>query len=78
VRQSSSKSEPAARNEPRSNAAPTYSSVDDLAREIGLSRHACYQAIKKGIIPHIRIGRRIILPRAAISEWLKNAGKHNT
>jgi len=54
---------------------PTYPSVEHLARDIGVSRQACYRAIKSGVIPHIKIGRRIILPRAAISDWLKNAGR---
>jgi excisionase family DNA binding protein len=52
--------------------------VDDLAKEIGVSRHACYEGIKKGVIPHIRIGRRIVLPKAAIAEWLKTAGRRET
>ena len=55
--------------------ATIYPSVEHLAREIGISRHACYAAIRKGDIPHIKIGRRIILPKTAISDWLKNAGR---
>jgi hypothetical protein len=30
--------------------------------------------LRRGIIPHIRIGKRFILPRAAIAEWLRTAG----
>jgi excisionase family DNA binding protein len=63
------------RKQPHPTDAPTYASVEHLAHEIGVSRHACYAAIRKGLIPHIKIGRRIILPKAAISEWLKNAGR---
>jgi excisionase family DNA binding protein len=63
------------RKQPHPPNAPTYPSVEHLAHEIGVSRHACYAAIRKGLIPHIKIGRRIILPRTAISEWLKNAGR---
>lgn len=68
----------ARRKQPRSASATTYASVDDLAKEIGVSRHACYEGIKKGVIPHIRIGRRIVLPKAAIAEWLKTAGRRET
>ena len=50
----------------------TYPSMEHLAREIGVRQQACYAAIRKGLIPHIRIGRGIILPRSAISQWLKN------
>jgi excisionase family DNA binding protein len=52
----------------------TYASVDELATEIGISRQAAYGALRRGIIPHIRIGKRFILPRSAIAEWLRTAG----
>jgi excisionase family DNA binding protein len=52
----------------------TYTSVDELATEIGISRQAAYAALRRNIIPHIRIGKRFILPRSAIAEWLRTAG----
>jgi excisionase family DNA binding protein len=51
-----------------------YSSVDDLARELGISRQKTYTELRSGKIPSIRLGRRFIIPRAAIAEWLRNAG----
>ena len=30
--------------------------------------------LRRGEIPHIRVGRRFILPKAAIAEWLRTAG----
>jgi excisionase family DNA binding protein len=51
-----------------------FSSVDDLARHIGLSRHNTYRGLADGAIPSIRLGKRFIIPKAAISEWLKTAG----
>jgi len=53
----------------------TYSSVDELAKEIGISRQNAYTALHRGIIPSIRIGKRFILPRSAIAEWLRTAGQ---
>jgi len=53
----------------------TYGSVDELAKEIGISRQAAYTALHRGIIPSIRIGKRFVLPRAAIAEWLRTAGQ---
>jgi excisionase family DNA binding protein len=50
-----------------------YDSVDDLAVELGVNRRAVYEGLKANRIPHIRLGRRYILPRAAISAWLKSA-----
>lgn len=52
----------------------TYESVDELAKELGISRQAAYAALHRGVIPSIRIGKRFVLPRAAIAEWLRTAG----
>jgi len=55
--------------------ASTYSSVGELAADIGLSERSTRSALRRGEIPHIRVGRRFILPRAAIADWLRTAGK---
>jgi excisionase family DNA binding protein len=55
--------------------AATYSNVDELARELGLGRLTVYAALRNGTIPSIRVGKRYILPRSAIAEWLKSAGR---
>jgi len=52
----------------------TYESVDELAKELRISRQAAYAALHRGVIPSIRIGKRFVLPRAAIAEWLRTAG----
>ena len=51
----------------------TYRSVAVLAADLGLSERSTRSALRRGEIPHIRIGRRFILPRAAIAEWLRKA-----
>jgi len=53
----------------------TYRSVAALAEDIGLSERSTRSALRRGEIPHIRIGRRFILPKAAIAEWLRAAGR---
>jgi excisionase family DNA binding protein len=53
----------------------TYRSVAALAAEIGLSERSTRSALRRGEIPHIRVGRRFILPKAAIAEWLRTAGR---
>jgi len=53
----------------------TYPSVAALAEDIGLSERSTRSALRRGEIPHIRVGRRFILPRAAIAEWLRSAGR---
>ena len=51
-----------------------YRSVDILARELGMSRQATYEGLRRKTIPSIRVGKRFIIPRAAIQEWLRTAG----
>lgn len=53
----------------------TYQSVAALAADIGLSERSTRSALRRGEIPHIRIGRRFILPRTAIADWLRSAGR---
>ena len=38
---------------------------------LGLSRGLTYEAIRQGEIPSIRIGRRIIIPRASLEAMLQ-------
>lgn len=51
-----------------------YHSVDELAKVLGLSRQSTYNALRIGDIPSIRLGKRFILPKPAIQEWMRNAG----
>jgi excisionase family DNA binding protein len=52
-----------------------YQNVEELAAALGLSRGVTYRELRAGRIPAIRIGpRRFIIPRSAITEWLKSAG----
>jgi excisionase family DNA binding protein len=54
----------------------TYRSVAALAADIGLSERSTRSALRRGEIPHIRVGRRFILPGTAIAEWLRSAGRN--
>jgi excisionase family DNA binding protein len=45
-------------------------SVTQAAEKLGVSRNLAYEAIKAGQIPHIRIGRRILVPEAALERLL--------
>ena len=47
----------------------TYS-VKEAAALLGVSSNAAYEAVHRGEIPTIRIGRRILVPRAAFDRWL--------
>jgi excisionase family DNA binding protein len=45
--------------------------VDAVAKALGLSRAAAYNAVQTGEIPSIRIGRRIVVPTAAVRRMLQ-------
>jgi len=45
-------------------------SIDDLAQILGISRNGAYQAAKRGEIPVIRIGKRLLVPTAGIERML--------
>lgn len=48
--------------------------VAQAAKKLGLSRPLAYQAVNNGQIPSIRIGRRILVPVAALEKLLASAG----
>jgi excisionase family DNA binding protein len=48
--------------------------VDDVAAALGLSRGATYNGVQTGEIPSIRIGRRIVVPTAAVRRMLQLDG----
>jgi excisionase family DNA binding protein len=47
--------------------------VPEAARLIGISRMTAYVAVREGTIPSIRIGRRVLVPRAALDRLLAAA-----
>ncbi len=47
--------------------------VEEAAVALGISRASAYEAVGRGEIPCIRIGRRILIPKVAL-ERLLNAG----
>lgn len=53
---------------------PTFPSVRALAKELNIGYQTCYAGLRDKTIPGIRIGKRWILPRAAIAKWLEQAG----
>jgi len=50
--------------------------VEEAAELLGIGRNHCYEAAKRGDIPAIRIGRRILIPRAALDQLLAGQPKH--
>ena len=50
-------------------------SVSECAKMLKISWGSAYQGCLTGEIPHIKIGRRILIPRVAIQKLLESAGK---
>lgn len=44
--------------------------VADVARWLGVNRKTVYDAVNRRELPCARLGRRVILSRAAITAWL--------
>ena len=47
--------------------------VSEAALELGISRNGAYEAAKRGEIPTVKIGRRVLVPREAIDRMLAKA-----
>jgi excisionase family DNA binding protein len=47
--------------------------VPAAGRVLGLSRNAAYEAVRRGDIPAVKIGGRLLVPRAALMRLLETA-----
>ena len=45
-------------------------SVDETAKLLGIGRNLCYDRVKTGEIPSLKIGRRLLVPKAALEKLL--------
>jgi excisionase family DNA binding protein len=52
-------------------------SVEEAAELLGISRSLAYEAVHRGEIPSMRIGRRILVPKAALERYLSLAGEQS-
>ncbi len=50
-------------------------SVFSAGKLLGLSRPTAYKLAKQGVIPTLRLGRRIVVPRIALQRLLESAGQ---
>ena len=49
--------------------------VSETAEIVGISRNRTYELCAEGVIPSLRLGGRIVIPRIALEQWLASAGK---
>ena len=65
--------EPSGRVEQRDathEAARATLTVEEAARLLGVGRNQGYEAVRAGTIPSLRIGRRLLVPKAALDRLL--------
>lgn len=48
--------------------------ADNVALMLKMSRPAVYEAVRRGLIPHVRIGKRIRFNLEALETWLECGG----
>jgi excisionase family DNA binding protein len=51
-------------------APPETISVEEAGQRLGVSRMTAYTAVKRGQIPSIRVGHRLVVPVAKLNEML--------
>lgn len=51
--------------------------ADEVAAFLGLDRNTVYEYAGRGVIPHKRIGKRMIFRRGSIIAWLDSAQTSN-
>lgn len=44
--------------------------VLEAARLLRISRNLAYELVAQGRLPHIRLGRRVLIPRRGLEAWL--------
>jgi len=51
----------------------TYS-ARELSLKLGISLNGVYGGVRRGEIPHLKIGGRIVFPKQAINAWFAGPG----
>jgi excisionase family DNA binding protein len=51
-------------------------SVEEAGLRLGLGRNKAYEAVQSGMIPSLRFGRKIVVPRQAVDRLLASAGNN--
>ena len=49
--------------------------VEEAGRLLGLSRGLAYEAVHRHEIPSIKVGKRLLIPRAALEKFLAETSK---
>ena len=64
-----------AHNENKSSSESLVLNVPEAGRLLNLSRATAYLLASQGIIPTIRLGKRLVVPKAALIKLLEKSGQ---
>ena len=45
--------------------------VPEAARLLRVSRNLVYELVAQGRLPHVRLGRRVLIPRQGLKDWIE-------
>jgi len=51
--------------------------VITAAKILGISRNSCYQGCLKGEIPHVKVGKRVLIAKIPFERWLSGNSEAN-
>lgn len=52
-----------------------FLTVPEVALVLGRTPSRCYQLVRAGALPVVRMGGRIVIPRGAFEEWLRQSNE---
>ena len=52
-------------------------SVIEMANLLGIGRSKAYELVRSGTIPSLRLGKRIVVPKVALSRFLSECAHQN-
>ncbi len=55
---------------------PTVLTVLELARVLRIGRGSAYELVRMGVVPSIRIGRLVRIPRDGLLAWIGSDNSH--
>lgn len=65
---------PTTRSTSDSRPSPLAYSVTTAAAALGISEYSIYEMVRANRLPHVRIGRRILIPSKLLDAWLTAPG----
>lgn len=62
---------------PRTPAAPKKAvlNVEEVAARLGIGVNRVYELVNAGLLPHFRIGRRVLIGEAELGEWVSQQSR---